>query len=1520
MTGHVFKSNQKPKGRPSSLAKKAAKRAMAKVSSNQKRSSSHLERVVQSVNDATKRLSQPESTISATTKSSKRKSRDTVGPWKLGKTLGKGSSGRVRLAKNMETGQLAAIKIVPKKKAFVHRSNNATVPNSYSSSMITSNVSSPSIISQEHSNHSQTNPYGIEREIVIMKLISHPNVMALFEVWENKSELYLVLEYVDGGELFDYLVSKGKLPEREAIHYFKQIVEGVSYCHSFNICHRDLKPENLLLDKKDRKIKIADFGMAALELPNKLLKTSCGSPHYASPEIVMGRPYHGGPSDVWSCGIVLFALLTGHLPFNDDNIKKLLLKVQSGKYQMPMSLSAEARDLISKILVIDPEKRITTQDILNHPLIKRYDSLPVNKIFGKMKMDNMARGKSNSDLRLLNTVSPSIVTLHSRNEIDESILRSLQILWHGVSRELITAKLLQKPMSEEKLFYSLLLQYKQRHSTSLSLASQNKKTENKSIVNESKIENTFELPNSANIRSDNDVKILHSSEAYSENISGCNHDNTTPSVDTKMNAPVLAQKSQFSINTLNQSTNDKLEAETVTLPPVPIFNASSSRVFRNSYSSISSRSKRSLRLSSSKLSLSASTSRETMNENSTHLPRLPKSPSRYSLSRNTIHIPSTNQSLRKSLSRKQIASNATVRKTLQNSASKRSLYSLQSISKRSLNLNDLLVYDDPLPSKIPESGNANKSGPYSLESDSDFEILCDQILFGNALDKILEEEEENGKENGVPRQKKKDTNITLDTKTSLNKENEEPKDLTKIGKEFNTLHNTLNDNAKSPPFPIFPKGDTQNSTFLETQEPKRVVLSDITNSFNKTNKEFSKNERLRMEKKNHLEQPQRKDNYASSLKPTQPQEVRVSSLPNEQNKPSLSLDPRRNVSQPMNLKVESLLKGLKPKKDVPSHWTHKRGSLFMDGPKPDEKPDEKSDEKSDKTLDDSVDSSNVPLTTVVTSSTDPSVLAESSTIHKPMLSLPSTFLNASMTFKNLNLMLADDDNDKHLSIQRNQSRSVAISHPLRKQSTKMSLTPRSNLRNNLSVRRNQGSPGSYLSNDLDGISDMTFAMEIPTNTFTAQAVQLINSGSSKNIAGASPKVSSFTKGMETKPVDYVPKKNGTNSEINNILDYTVPSVQDEGAINIFEDAPFDEASLNTSSSESDSQGIVYRKAVSIDTLATTNVLTPATNVRVSLYWNNNNLGIPRETTEEILSKLQLSPEKPPNPYVQKRFSSTRGSGDSNVLGISKSLQSMFKDLEEDQDEHTSQADMLASSLIHSDRRPSEENANSKQRVTMLFDEDEEESKKLGREKIIKEQNNVVDKITEEPAQVPVVPATKKEEHAGPAENKHLDILKTSPTNVTKNKATKADISTNFKKPVITAKKTEDAPVTDKKNWFVKLFQNFSPHNNGAKISKNHVTKISFDDAHMLTLNEFNKNSIDYQLKNLDHKFGKKSVEYDCKFVKGNFKFKIKISNLPNASTVIIVKRRSKNSNTTSDEAFEKFNDSVERVIRNAERS
>ena len=187
------------------------------------------------------------------------------------------------------------------------------------------------------------------------------------------------MEYVPGGELFDYLVKRGRLPITEALHYFQQIIFAVDYCHRFNICHRDLKPENLLLDN-NKNIKVADFGMAAWEAGEKMLETSCGSPHYASPEIVavspctsisppvplpvvligiQGKAYHGSASDIWSCGIILFALLTGRLPFDDDNIRSLLQKVKVGVFEMPDEIQNPARDLLKRMLEKDPERRIT---------------------------------------------------------------------------------------------------------------------------------------------------------------------------------------------------------------------------------------------------------------------------------------------------------------------------------------------------------------------------------------------------------------------------------------------------------------------------------------------------------------------------------------------------------------------------------------------------------------------------------------------------------------------------------------------------------------------------------------------------------------------------------------------------------------------------------------------------------------------------------------------------------------------------------------------------------------------------------------------------------------------------------------------------------------------------------------------------------------------------------------------------------------------------------------------------------
>lgn len=348
-----------------------------------------------------------------------------IGPWKLGKTLGRGSTGRVLLAENINTQQKAAVKVVSK-----------SVLNNFD-------------IGDEKGRDAAGLAYGIEREIIIMKLLNHPNVLRLYDVWETSKSLYLILEYVEGGELFDLLVERGPLSEVEAIRYFRQIVLGASYCHALGICHRDLKPENLLLDH-DHNIKIADFGMAALENNDRLLETSCGSPHYAAPEIVSGKHYHGFESDVWSCGVILFALLTGRLPFDDENIRNLLLKVQQGSFEMPDDISLEAQDLIDKMLTVEASERIKTHEILNHPLLMKY---PLSEIDSKTLQEQP---------------SPNTYLSHiqSIDEIDEQILDNLVILWHGKSKEAIIKNLLRKESTTEKIFYFLLLRYRHNQSNS----------------------------------------------------------------------------------------------------------------------------------------------------------------------------------------------------------------------------------------------------------------------------------------------------------------------------------------------------------------------------------------------------------------------------------------------------------------------------------------------------------------------------------------------------------------------------------------------------------------------------------------------------------------------------------------------------------------------------------------------------------------------------------------------------------------------------------------------------------------------------------------------------------------------------------------------------------------------------------------------------------------------------------------------------------------------------------------------
>ncbi|XP_035395003.1 serine/threonine-protein kinase BRSK2 isoform X8 [Cygnus atratus] len=252
-----------------------------------------------------------------------------VGPYRLEKTLGKGQTGLVKLGVHCVTCQKVAIKIVNREKL------------------------SESVLMK------------VEREIAILKLIEHPHVLKLHDVYENKKYLYLVLEHVSGGELFDYLVKKGRLTPKEARKFFRQIISALDFCHSHSICHRDLKPENLLLDEKNN-IRIADFGMASLQVGDSLLETSCGSPHYACPEVIRGEKYDGRKADVWSCGVILFALLVGALPFDDDNLRQLLEKVKRGVFHMPHFIPPDCQNLLRGMIEVDASKRLTLEHIQKH--------------------------------------------------------------------------------------------------------------------------------------------------------------------------------------------------------------------------------------------------------------------------------------------------------------------------------------------------------------------------------------------------------------------------------------------------------------------------------------------------------------------------------------------------------------------------------------------------------------------------------------------------------------------------------------------------------------------------------------------------------------------------------------------------------------------------------------------------------------------------------------------------------------------------------------------------------------------------------------------------------------------------------------------------------------------------------------------------------------------------------------------------------------------------------------------------
>ena len=240
---------------------------------------------------------------------------------------------------------------------------------------------------------------------------------------------------MEGGELFNYISTKQILPEDEAVRIFRQIIAALSYCHQFNICHRDLKPENILMDRH-KNIKIVDFGMAALQPMNKWLETPCGSPHYASPEVIRGVPYRGDKADIWSCGVILFAMLTGYLPFDpgDDDWREVVHVVLECDYRIPDTLSPEAQDLIWRILQPDPRQRISIKDMWSHPLLKKYEHLD--------SLDDNGQPYIGPPIPL--TIEDCGPRIKERRHIDNEVLRNLRNLWHRATEEELAQTLLNE--------------------------------------------------------------------------------------------------------------------------------------------------------------------------------------------------------------------------------------------------------------------------------------------------------------------------------------------------------------------------------------------------------------------------------------------------------------------------------------------------------------------------------------------------------------------------------------------------------------------------------------------------------------------------------------------------------------------------------------------------------------------------------------------------------------------------------------------------------------------------------------------------------------------------------------------------------------------------------------------------------------------------------------------------------------------------------------------------------------------
>ncbi|XP_044471535.1 CBL-interacting serine/threonine-protein kinase 24-like isoform X1 [Mangifera indica] len=277
----------------------------------------------------------------------------TVGKYEVGRTIGEGTFAKVKFARNRETGESVAMKVLVKS-AILKRK----------------------MVDQ------------IKREISIMKIVRHPNIVRLHEVLASRTKIYIILEFVTGGELLDKIFRQGRLSENDCRRCFQQLIDAVAHCHSKGVYHRDLKPENLLLDLYGN-LKVSDFGLSAMPQQGvELLHTTCGTPNYVAPEVLGHKGYNGAAADVWSCGVILFVLMAGYLPFEETNLPSLYNKINAAEFSCPVWFSSGAKSLIHKILDPNPRTRIQIEGIRKDPWFQK-NYLPIKHREEEVNLDDV---------------------------------------------------------------------------------------------------------------------------------------------------------------------------------------------------------------------------------------------------------------------------------------------------------------------------------------------------------------------------------------------------------------------------------------------------------------------------------------------------------------------------------------------------------------------------------------------------------------------------------------------------------------------------------------------------------------------------------------------------------------------------------------------------------------------------------------------------------------------------------------------------------------------------------------------------------------------------------------------------------------------------------------------------------------------------------------------------------------------------------------------------------------------------